>query len=156
MGFADAAVIDERQALAFRILEMDRQPAVAYLGTGMADAMLAEPLRPIVESARARDAERRTGDRIGAAPLRRRRPVEEGEVGSRRGEAVGIEEVIGGDVVLVDGLLDQPEAEDIGVEIDIALGIGRNRGEVVDSGELHDRPAFCRRARARPLTFPRI
>src|SRR5262249_6028673 len=62
MRLARAAIVDEGQTLAFRILEMDREPTVTDLGAGMPDAMLAEPLRPIVESAFARDSERRAGD----------------------------------------------------------------------------------------------
>ena len=85
----------------------------------------------------ARHAERRAGDRVGAAALGRGRPVEEGDVGPRRTETVGIEEVIGADVVLVDGLLDQPEAEDARVEIDVLRRLGRDRREVMDAGELH-------------------
>jgi hypothetical protein len=59
--------------------------------------------------------------------------------------------VIGRDVVLVDGLLDQPEAEDPRVEFDIALGIGRNRGEMVDAGELHIVPLSVGALRLPPI-----
>jgi hypothetical protein len=106
--FAGAAVVDQRQALAFRILEQDRGAAVARLDAAMLYACAGQPLRPPVETVRAGDAERGADDRIGAAALGRGRPVEEGQVGARRAEAVGVEEMIGGDIVLIDGLLDQP------------------------------------------------
>jgi hypothetical protein len=48
---------------------------------------------------------------VRAAFLARRRPVEEGEIGARPRLAVGIKQVIRGNIVLVDGLLDQPHAE---------------------------------------------
>jgi hypothetical protein len=45
-------------------------------------------------------------------------------------------------VILVDGLLDQPHAEDAGVEVVIATRIGRHGGQVVDSVKLH-RALLC-------------
>ena len=93
------------------------------------------------------DAKRGAGDRMRAAPLRRRRPVEEGDVGAGRREAVGVEQMIGADVVLVDGLLDQPHAEHALVEAAVAGRVGRNRGQMMDAFELH--VALC------PLEAPR-
>jgi hypothetical protein len=43
-------------------------------------------------------------------------------------------EVISGRVVEVYGTLDEPEAEDAGVEIEISLGIARDTGYVVNTG----------------------
>lgn len=43
-------------------------------------------------------------------------------------------EMIGGRVVEVYGTLDEPEAEDAGVEIEISLGIARDTGDVVNTG----------------------
>src|SRR3712207_9141126 len=56
-------------------------------------------------------------DGVGAAPLAPDRPVEEGEVGAGAARAVGVEQVVGRDVVLVDGLLDQPHPEHARVEV---------------------------------------
>jgi hypothetical protein len=42
--------------------------------------------------------------------------------------------VIGGRVVEVYGTLDEPEAEDTAVEIEISLGIARDTGDVVNTG----------------------
>ena len=52
--------------------------------------------------------------------------------------AVGVEQVIGADVVLVDGLLDQPQAERCGIELQVAGRVGGDGGEMMDAGELHD------------------
>ena len=47
---------------------------------------------------------------------RRGAAIKEGEIGAGRRFPVGIEEVIGADIVLVDGLLDQAHAERAGIE----------------------------------------
>ena len=124
MGLAGAAVVDEREALAFRILEEDRGAAVARLDAAVGDTGVGETLLPPGKARLAADTERRARDRIGAATLGRGRPVEEGHVGAGGAELVGVEEMIGGDVVLVHGLLDQAQAELARVEIDVALGVG--------------------------------
>ncbi len=45
---------------------------------------------------------------------------------------VGIEEVVGAGVVLVDALLDQAHAENARIEVQILLGGAGDRGDVVD------------------------
>ena len=135
MRVARAGIVDQAQALAFRIFEVERQPPVAFGDLAALDAVLVEMGDPPVQPAR--DAQRRAGDRMRAAPLRRRRPVEEGDVGARACQPVGVEEVIGADVVLVHGLLDQAHAEHALVEAAVAGRIGGNRGQMVDAGELH-------------------
>ena len=44
---------------------------------------------------------------------------------------VGVEQVIGAGIVLVDALLDEPHAQDAGVEVEILLRRAGNRGDVV-------------------------
>ena len=58
-------------------------------------------------------------------------------------QRVGIEQVIGADVVLVDGLLHQPHAERAGVEAHVARRIGGDRGQMMDAGELHGVLVSC-------------
>jgi hypothetical protein len=70
---------------------------------------------------------------------RRARVLEEGQVGARRALLVGVEEVVDGRVVLVDGLLDEPQPEDPDVELDVRGRVARDRGDVVDAFELHPR-----------------
>src|SRR5665811_834244 len=62
--------------------------------------------------------------------------------------AVGEKEVVDGDVILVDGFLDDAHAERLRVEIDGALGIGGDGADVMNSGEgsvwsFHDGLPFC-------------
>ena len=64
------------------------------------------------------------------------RPREEGEVGAGRAHAVGVEEVIGAGVVLVDAALHQAQAEDAHVEVQILLRVTGDGGDVMDA--VHD------------------
>ena len=50
---------------------------------------------------------------------------------------VRVEEVVDARLVLVDRLLDHPQPERAGVEVDVALRLGGDRGDVVDALELH-------------------
>src|SRR5919204_52210 len=71
------------------------------------------------------------------ASLPRPGVLEERDVGARIALLVGVEEVVDGRIVLVDGLLDEPEAERPRVELDIARRVGRDRRDVMDPFELH-------------------
>jgi hypothetical protein len=51
---------------------------------------------------------------------------------------VTIKEVIGGDIVLIDGLLDQPQAEDVGIEGEVRGRVCRDRRDVVQTLEVHE------------------
>jgi hypothetical protein len=66
--------------------------------------------------------------------------IEESQIAAGRGDAVAIEEVIGRHVVLVHGLLDQPQAHDACIKGDVAWRVGGNGGQMMDAGELHDGP----------------
>ena len=67
-------------------------------------------------------------------------PGEEGQDGAGRSGVVAEVEVVGAGVVEVDGALDEAEAENLGVEIEVALGVGGDGGDVVktDDGFEHD------------------
>ena len=67
------------------------------------------------------------------------RVLEEGQVASGAPLLVGVEEVVDGRVVLVHGLLDEPEAEDANVEVDVAGRVGGDARDVVDALEAHRR-----------------
>ena len=74
----------------------------------------------------------------GPGPARRHAgELEEGQVGAGAALLVGEEEVVDGRVVLVDRLLDQAQAQHPGVEVDVVLRVGGDRGDVVDSLQLH-------------------
>ena len=86
-----------------------------------ARAVVLEARAPVAEAAR-RHLERDL-DREAVAHARRRqlRPRKEGQVRARVPLGVGVEEVIGAGVVLVDALLHQPHAEHAGVEVQVLL-----------------------------------
>src|SRR5205823_2884613 len=58
----------------------------------------------------------------------------------RRALLVAVEEVIDGRVVLVDALLDHPQAQHADVELDVPGRVRGDRRDVVDALELHHRP----------------
>jgi hypothetical protein len=60
-------------------------------------------------------------------------PGEEGQVGSGVALAVRVEQVVGGGVVLVDALLDEPESHDALVEAQVLDGVAGDGGDVVQA-----------------------
>src|SRR4051794_41983565 len=75
------------------------------------------------------------------------RILEERDVRAGPPFLVGVEEVVDGRVVLVDGLLHEPQAEDARVEVDVARRVARDARHVMDAVEPH---ALARIAHARP------
>jgi hypothetical protein len=132
-----AAVIDQHQTLALLILERQRQPTVDFSDLAGMAAGLLQPIPPVAEAFFAGDAQSGARDAVAAAPLRGSRKIEEGEVGAGIGLAVGVEQMVGADIVLVDSLLDQPHPEQTGVECQIVAGPCRNRGQVMNPRQLH-------------------
>ena len=112
MRLAGAAVIDQAQALALGILEVERQAPVALGDLAVRHAVLGEALAPPVERLppRRRAAPCAT---IECVPRRSRATGQSKKVMSVPGlaSAVGVEQVVGADVVLVHRLLDQAHAE---------------------------------------------
>ena len=76
-------------------------------------------------------------DAVGAALLGRGRKIEERQIGPRIGFAVGVEQVVCANVILIDGLLHQTHAQQAGVERQIFARFGRNRRQMMDSRQLH-------------------
>ena len=121
----------------------DEQLMLEPLGIGEQQALvrpgrLWQPVLPVVERLRRADAPEDPVDHpVARAPAREPRVLEERQVaaGARRG--LGVEEVVDGRVVLVDGLLDQPKSEHPHVELDVGGGVSRDRRDVVDPFEAH-------------------
>src|SRR4051794_18275092 len=65
------------------------------------------------------------------------RILEERDVRAGPPFLVGVEEVVDGRVVLVDGLLHEPQAEDARVEVDVPRRIARDARHVMDAVEPH-------------------
>ena len=113
----------------------ERQDFVAEAALGGADrrTVALEPVRP-EGKARPRHGERDFGgEAVARARRRHLRPGKEGEVGAWPALGVGIEEVVGAGIVLVDAFLDQLHAENPGVEIEILLRRSGNRRDVVQT-----------------------
>jgi hypothetical protein len=123
------------EAEAFRVLEAEA--GVGELGR---DVLGCEPLLPELERLVGGYAEDDSVHHPRAgAPAAGVRVLEERQVTSRAPLLVGVEEVVDGRVVLVHGFLDEPEAEDAHVEVDVARRVGRDARDVVDSLEAHRR-----------------
>src|SRR5215207_5540997 len=103
------------------------------------EAPLVETLGPPLERGAVRHAQADLDDAPRAGEIRSHAgPVEEGHLGAGAAGFVAVEEVVGRDVVLVDGLLDQPQTEGVGVEVQVSWCIAGNRGDVVQTAEFHD------------------
>ncbi len=137
-----ASVGGQAQALPLGILEIQRGAAVHLADRGRLDASLAQARGPVVKACRV-DPEPGAADRPRAAPFAARGPVEEGKVGPGAARAIGVEQVIGRGVVLIDGLLDAPHPHDLAIEAVGAAGVGRDGGQVVDTGKVHGGFPFC-------------
>ena len=74
-----------------------------------------------------------------ARPAARAGVLEEGDVGAGAALLVGVEEVVDGRIVLVDRLLDQPEAEHARVEVHVPGRVAGDQRDVVDAFEPHRR-----------------
>ena len=93
-----------------------------FSGAPCVDALLDQPMRPVADR-RGRNAERRLL-RLADPELARRRvlPGKEGQDRAGLALLVAIIKVIGAGIVEIDGLLDQPQPEHAGEEVEIAVG----------------------------------
>ena len=113
----------------------EAQPGVVALGL---DLVLGQPAGPEVERVRARHAPDHAVDHaVAGAAGSGAGVLEEGEVEPGVGVLVAVEEVVDRRVVLVDRLLDQPQAEDSHIEVDVALGVAGDCRDVMDAVEIH-------------------
>lgn len=135
-GDAGAAVVNEREALALGVIEVEDEPPVALSDVPMRHALRRQALDPPSEARFARNPQRGSNDAVRAAALATDRPIKEGKVAPGRAFPIGVEKMIGADIVLVDRALHQPHAEHTGVEAVIAGCVGGNRRQMVDAAEL--------------------
>ena len=123
--------VDDQQ-LVVEPLGIGEDEAVA-VALGL-DAVGAQALGPEVEGRSGGDPPDDPVHHPRARPSRGRAGVlEEGQVGAGVPRLVGEKEVVDGRVVLVDGFLDQPQTHHAGVEVDVALGVLGDRGDVVNA-----------------------
>ena len=74
---------------------------------------------------------------VARTALRRAWILEERDVGAGRALLVGVEQVVDGRVVLVDGLLDHPQPELARVELHVRRRVAGDARDVVDAFESH-------------------
>lgn len=136
-GVALARLIcGQAETLALGVLEIECGAAIQRGGFANGQAVVAQPCHPVVE-ARLVHPQPGAADRMRPAPLARDRPVEERQIRARAARAIGEEQMVSRGVVLVDGLLDTPESQHLPVETVVGGGVGGDRGQVVNAGELH-------------------
>nr|WP_230316130.1 hypothetical protein [Conexibacter sp. W3-3-2] len=100
-----------------------------------------EPRGPEVECGGGADAPDDAVDHAGrGATAARSGVLEERHVAAGPAVLGGVEEMVDGRVVLVDGLGDEPQAEDARVEVDVPGGVTGDGADVVDALELHGVP----------------
>src|SRR5262249_49335611 len=131
---ARAAVVDQAETLTFGVFEVEREAAVTLGDLARFRAGLTEALLPPRQAFRSGNAQAGARDRMRGAALGWRRPVEERDVGAGPRERVGVEQMVGAGVVLVDGLLHHAHAHRAGVEALVASCVGRDRGEMMNAG----------------------
>ena len=141
VGRADPTVVDQGEPLALRILEFEGRSTVPRGDRLLHYAMFAQSCAPPFQARFAIDPERGADDGMRPAAFARHGPVEEGKIGTRRRLPIGIEEVIGADIVLIDRLLHEPHAEHARVEGVVRRRVGRDRREVMNPFELHGSPS---------------
>src|ERR1041385_1344409 len=102
-------------------------------GPVVPDAMVNQPLQPEPESGREHRERQHAHLSRSLAPAPRPGPREEGQDAAGCAGLVAEVEVVSLRIVEVHCALDEPEAEPAGVEIERALRIARDRGDVMDA-----------------------
>jgi hypothetical protein len=129
--FRIARALNEREPQSMRIGHRQHLRAEPHLGRRGLRAVALETRRPerqAVERHFEPDFNRETVPH----PRRRHlRPRKEREVGAGPAFGVGIEEMVGTGIVLIDALLDEAHAEDAGVEVEILLRRTGDGGDVM-------------------------
>ena len=138
-GVALPLVVDERETLALGILELEDEPTVALCDLADGDALLGQVVTPPVEGVAPVHSQVRPRDAASAALLAGHVPIEERQVVPRAADGVGVEEVIGADVVLIHAALDEAHPHHLGVEAVVRADVSGDGGEVMNAGEVHGR-----------------
>ena len=134
VGAGDA---DEREAHAVRILEGQHGAAEALLGSLVRHALLDEAVGPEADRV-LRHPERRLLRLADADPPGRHMlPGEEGQDGAGPPGLIAEIEVVRAGIIEVHSLLDEPQTERMGVEIEVAARVARDSGDVVDAVLAH-------------------
>src|SRR5277367_6172489 len=99
------------------------------------DSVVEKAFFPVIDGGK-RDAEGGPGYFASAGePAGGVRPGKEGKDGAGGSGVVSEIEMVGARVIEVDGALDEAQAENIGIEVQITLRIGGDSGDVVESDD---------------------
>src|SRR5262249_4041121 len=101
-------------------------------GAGLG-AVVRQPLAPVAQRVVRHLQAHLHSEAMSGARWRRHRPREEGQIRSRMPLGVGVEQMVGAGIVLIDAALDQPHPQPARVEVEILLRRPRNRGDVMDA-----------------------
>ena len=134
---SDCAVIDENEALTLWIFEMQGPPAVTLDDSMVTYLAFVQSFQPPLQRGLAANAQPGANDAVSSPFLASSGPVKESKVCSGTALPVGVEEMIGGNVVLIDCLFHEAHPENVCVKSVIAPGVCRDRCEMMDSVELH-------------------
>ena len=133
VGGLDRLRSSERKPGSVAVLERDGDFAESLHRRFVCDALLDKALGPVSDRA-FRDAEDRFVDLSDSRAARRNPfPREEGQDGAGTARRVAVVEMISGGIVEVDGLLDQPHAERVGVKSEISPRRTRDAGDVMNA-----------------------
>ncbi len=131
---------DQLKCQPVRILEGKHLLTEALDGAFVSHAVPDEPFHPVAKRG-LWDGQGDGGHLSSAsAPLRRTWPREEGQDSARPAQVVAIVQVVAPRVVEVDRPLDEPQAEHARVEVHVAVGISRDRRDVMHAWYLHVYP----------------
>ena len=128
--------LDQRQSQPVRIGKGEQTLAEARPRLGRLHPMSREPLGPILEAAGRNSQRHLDGESDSGLAWGHVRPGEERQVGAGMRRTIGVEEMVGPRHVLVDGLLDQPHAQDSNVEVQILLRVAGDDGDVMQAGDV--------------------
>jgi hypothetical protein len=115
------------------ILEYDGALSAPHLCRGNLDAVLRQPIAPVVVTSRW-DGEIDLHAKTDAqTSVRRMTEREERQIGAGMSVRVGVKQVIGPRIVLVDAPLHEPHAEHLRVELQVLLRVAGYGGDVMDA-----------------------
>jgi hypothetical protein len=135
-------IINETKTLALGIFKIKHQPPVSFSNGAMTHILTSKVAPPPFEGVFSRYSQPRADNAVGASLLRCRWPNEEGQVSAWTPLPIRVKKMVGSDIVLIDGLLDQTHPENIRVEMVVTARVRRNCCEMVDTVELHETPPY--------------
>ncbi len=119
------------------IAKVDRREVVAVVWATHADTEIGKPTLPAEQRVPVRHAQRDVMRAANAgAPARCAGPLEEGDHGACTPRFIGEVQVVAARIVKVDRRFDESKTENAGVEVDRALRVAGNEGDVMESKNL--------------------